>query len=65
MVNLIISILFWCMSENKKLGNAAIFLSICGVITDMIVNGWWCIIDVAILIINIYIYNSITKKGKE
>ena len=63
MVTLIISILFWCMPEKKKLGNAAIALSIVGTISDMIVAGWWCIIDIIILIVNICVY--ISKEDKE
>ncbi len=65
MVNLIISIIFWCMPDKDKLGIVAIILSAIGAITSLIAYGWLGIIDVAILIINIYIYNSITKKDKE
>ena len=65
MVNLIISIIFWCMPDKDKLGIAAIALSIIGATSSMMLYGWWSIVDVAILIINIYIYNSITKKDKK
>lgn len=65
MVNLIISIIFWCMPDKDKLGIAAIVLSIIGATSSLILYGWWSIIDIAILIINIYIYNSITKKDKK
>ena len=65
MVNLIISIIFWCMPDKDKLGIAAIVLSIIGATSSMMLYGWWSIVDVAILIINIYIYNSITKKDKK
>lgn len=66
MATIIISIIFWCMPDKDKLGIAAIILSIIGTTTDMMLScGWASIIDVAILIINIYIYNSITKKDKQ
>ena len=65
MVNLIISIIFWCMPDKDKLGIAAIVLSIIGATSSMMLYGWWSIVDVVILIINIYIYNSITKKDKK
>ena len=64
-MNLIISIIFWCMPDKDKLGIAAIIISALGGIAAMMVYGWWSILDVAILIINIYIYNSITKKDKK
>ncbi|MBP5773970.1 MAG: hypothetical protein J6W35_07850 [Eubacterium sp.] len=65
MAMLIVSILFWCMPDKDKLGIAAIILSTIGTISDMTLFGWWSIIDVIILIINIYIYNTITKKDSK
>jgi hypothetical protein len=58
MITLILSIIFWCMSENKNLGNIVIILSILGIIVDLIFSGWLCIIDIIILIINICVYNK-------
>ena len=65
MINLIVSIIFWCMPDKDKLGIAAVIISAIGAITSLITCGWFGIIDVIILIINIYIYNSITKKDKQ
>ena len=58
MITLILSIIFWCMPENKNLGNIVIILSILGTIIDLIFFGWLCIIDIIILIINICVYNK-------
>lgn len=65
MVNLVISIIFWCMPDKDKLGIAAMIVSALAATVGLIAYGWWGIIDVIILIINIYIYNSITKKDKQ
>lgn len=55
MLTIIVSILFWCMPEKAGLAVGAIFLSILGIIADMIFFGWLCIIDVIFLIINIFV----------
>lgn len=65
MVNLVITIIFWCMPDKDKLGIAAMIVSALAATVGLIAYGWWGIIDVIILIINIYIYNSITKKDKQ
>lgn len=65
MVNLIISIIFWCMPDKDKLGIAAMIVSALAATTSLIAYGWLGIIDVIILIVNIYIYNSITIKDKK
>ena len=55
MLTIILTILFWCLKPCKKgLGIAAIIFSALGTIADYHFLGLWCLIDVALLIANIY-----------
>lgn len=58
MLTIILPILFWCMSEKKELGVAAIVLSVIGFLLDISLVGVWCILDILFLIINIAVYNK-------
>ena len=58
MLTIILSILFWCMTEKKGLGVAAIVLSVIGFLLDISLVGVWCILDILFLIINIAVYNK-------
>ena len=49
MVSLILSIIFWCKPQNKKLGIAALAFSSLGFIVDLFLVGWLAVIDLGIV----------------
>ena len=52
MVSLILSIIFWCKPNNKKLGIAALIMTIIGFIVDLFLVGWLAVIDLAMVAVN-------------
>lgn len=52
MVSLILSIIFWCKPTNKKLGIAALIMTIIGFIVDLFLVGWLAVIDLAMVAVN-------------
>lgn len=58
MISLILSILFWCMPEKKELGIAAIVATVISSFIGLASCGLLGLLDVAILIINIVVYNK-------
>lgn len=52
MVTIILSIIFWCKPENRKLGIAALILSIIGFVVDLFLTGWLSIMDLVVASIN-------------
>lgn len=62
MITWIISILFWCMPEKRRLGIAAAILSGIGFVLDFKFYGLACIVDLVILMINLGILGR--QKGE-
>ena len=58
MIMLILSIIYWCLPNKLTLGKVAIALSILGAIIDCGLYGIWCLIDVAIVVVNIMVYEK-------
>lgn len=61
MVSLICSIVFWC-TKNRPLGVVSIVLSALGMLVDFSLVGFWAIIDLIILLVNIAVYSETSPK---
>jgi EamA domain-containing membrane protein RarD len=55
MITLILSIIFWCKPDNRKLGIAALILSLVGFIVDIFLTGWLSIIDLVVAGVNAFV----------
>lgn len=56
MINLIVSINFWRKTENRKLGIAAIVVSVISSLIAFLVYGAYGLIDAAVAVANIIIF---------
>ena len=61
MVSLICSIVFWC-TKNRPFGVVSIVLSTLGMLVDFALVGFWAIIDLIILLVNIAVYSETSPK---
>ena len=61
MVSLICSIVFWC-TKNRPLGVVSIVLSALGMLVDFPLVGFWIILDLIILLVNIAVYSKTSPK---
>ena len=58
MITLILSIIFWCKPNNRKLGVAALILSLVGFAVDLFLTGWLSIIDLVVAGINAFVLHK-------
>ena len=55
---LILSIIFWCIPDNRGLGIAAMVVSLIGTVVDFFIVGPWAFIDLIIFWINTEVYKK-------